>query len=166
MTEEISADYVSARLNIEWPDGTPKYSHTQVPANHPSGLTIHVDEGLKDLLEALWRQDFVTEWSCQGGLAQGTMSHQVGIAPASMFWPHGVTTKAVRAFSDASIVFADYDAAARFTKHTAVRLWTPEESPLWDIVLKPFSPYPDNAPWRAEVLWQHQLTQRITEAWR
>lgn len=166
MTEEISTDYVSARLNIEWPNETPKYSHTQVPASHPSGLTIHVDEGLKELLEALWRRDFVTEWSCQGGLVQGTMSYQAGIAPASIFWPHGVTTKAVGAFSDASIVFADYEAASRFVKETAKRSWTSEEA-LWDIALKPFPPTTEGAlVWRAEVLWQHRLTERITEVWK
>lgn len=42
-------------------------SHNQVPATAPDGNTIYVDEGICELLLALWGKGYETVYSCSGG---------------------------------------------------------------------------------------------------
>lgn len=44
-------------------------AHRQVTASNG----VEVDEGIRDLLEALWRRGMVTDFSCQGG--HGELAH-------------------------------------------------------------------------------------------
>lgn len=47
-------------------DIPPQNTHRQVQTTTPDGVTVHVDEGMLDLLQLLWARGIRSEYSCQG----------------------------------------------------------------------------------------------------
>ena len=112
-------------------------THPQVQASRAK-----VDEGLAELLEAVWAYGLVTKYSCQGGVSEDT----------------GKTAQA-------QIVFSTVADAVRFMHATMVRsrchdgLTMKLAAPVWDYSTNQMGPT------RAEVLWPHTMTKKLTDVW-
>jgi hypothetical protein len=107
--------------------------HRQVTASRAS-----VDEGLVDLLEAIWLAGIDTQFSCQGG-------------PDENDWPH-----------TGYILFPTINNAVRFLETTAGRTDHEDYGHLALGVVPTRSP---GGPVRAKVQWPHELTLILTAAW-
>lgn len=121
------------------PGGAPE--HPQVDAHG-----VQVDEGMRDLLVALWKLGLDTEYSCQGEPGK--------FAPNRWF---------SRDYAS-QIVFADLDQAHKFLKKT---LELVGDVPVWDeggISLRTMLPVDGGSP-RAEVTFSPKLLPEVTRLW-
>lgn len=134
----------------------PRLDHRQVVASR-----AFVDEGIADLLEAVWDYGLETDISCQGG--------QVDSLNRSMFTGDGC--------SDAWIIFGDIADGIHFLMHSMELLEDQvhnydrvgQELP-WagSVALQIFTPFEDgdfSSPWRGRVVWDHRLTGVLTQVW-
>lgn len=159
----------------------PLYAHKQVRAVAQWGKEVNVDEGLKDLLEIIWRRGWHTQYSCQGGLEPGSESEAGGQAQPSQFTVHmmfGVMPQP----SDAHIIFTNaYSGFSFLDQSMKLLMATRTPDPDFDGIVDVSAP--DN-PWyaalmnlqvlpgidgevrhRAMVSWLHTITPKLVEVW-
>ena len=109
--------------------------HRQVEASR-----AWVDEGMVELLEAVWAASIDTQFSCQGG-------------PDENDWMH-----------PGMIMFPTVDDAVRFLQATAERMEHYEYGCLAMSLAKPWHRDP-SGPLRAAVEWSYELTPILSAAW-
>ena len=55
------------------------FDHPQVSIKHPDGRAIDVDEGMVELLSAMWARGIETQFSCQGGRVEAAWETHAGM---------------------------------------------------------------------------------------
>lgn len=125
-------------FNIIGPDPDPPHTQVQV-------YGIEVDDGMRDLLVALWHLGLDTQFSCQG--------HPEKYSPHQSY-SHDYA---------AQIVFGNIDDAVRFMKTTAELLGHKNYSE-GGVVLKTMAPIDSETP-RADVTFSPVLLGEVTEGW-
>lgn len=162
LLEEISSvrlriDFTRERLSSAHRDAYRRGFHdakerfSGLPRQHPDPhrqVDLHgvaVDEGMATLLDALWKLDLDTQYSCQGH-PERYIAHE----PATHDW-------------DAHIVFGDTDQATKFLNKTIDLLgYVPFRE--GSMSLQPMPPVKDEVT-RASVGWPPALLEEITSAW-
>ena len=125
------------------PDAMTPYRSEPHPQVEVDG--IEVDEGMRDLLVALWKLGLDTHYSCQGH--------------ADKFFPRGGYGRDYAT----QIVFGNVDHAVKFTKKTAELLGF-DNYREGGVVLTTMAPT-DGATPRAEVTFSPVLLPEVTDAW-
>jgi hypothetical protein len=132
------ADEKIGAFSILEPDLDPPHPQVEVDG-------IEVDEGIRDLLVALWDLGLDTQYSCQG--------------VPDKFSPHQSYSRNYAS----QIVFGNVDHAVKFMKKTAELLGSKNYSE-GGVVLATMAPTDGSTP-RAEVTFSPVLLQEITDAW-
>lgn len=132
------ADEKLGAFNILEPDRDPP--HRQVDLRG-----IEVDEGMRELLAALWNLGLWTQFSCQGD--------------PEKFAPHQSYSRDYAA----QIVFDTFEEAVKFTRKTAAMLG-PKNFTEGGVVLATMAPIDGKTP-RAEVTFSPVLLSEITQLW-
>jgi len=125
-------------FNILGPDPDPPHPQVEIEG-------IEVDEGMRDLLEALWKLGLWTQFSCQGDPEK--------FAPFQSY---------NRDYA-AQIVFDTFDEAVKFTRKTA-ELLGPKNYTEGGVVIQTMAPT-DGDKVRAEVTFSPVLLPEITQHW-